>query len=71
MQNIREESEKKTGTTLGRYMNRRTSDIQVATEEKGKLVTWYFKPSQPQRIISGLKETFIERYVVERTERTI
>ena len=25
------------------------------------------KPSQPQRIISGLKETFIKRYIVERT----
>ena len=32
-----------------------------------KLVSWCFKPSQPQRIISGAKETFIKRYVVERT----
>ena len=30
-------------------------------------VSWCFKPSQPQRIISGLKKTFIHRYVVERT----
>ena len=28
-----------------------------------------FKPSQPQRIISGLKETFIKRYIVERTNK--
>ena len=33
----------------------------------GWLVGWSFKPSQPQRITSGLKETFIKRYVVERT----
>ena len=32
-----------------------------------KLVSWCFKPSQPQRIISGLRETFIKRYIVERT----
>ena len=25
------------------------------------LVSWCFKPSQPQRITSGLKETFIKR----------
>ena len=33
------------------------------------LVSWCFKPSKPQRIISGLKETFIKRYVVERTSK--
>ena len=27
------------------------------------------KPSQPQRIISGLRETFIKRYIVERTNK--
>ena len=26
-------------------------------------------PSQPQRIISGLKETFIKKYTVERTNK--
>ena len=31
------------------------------------LVSWFFKPSQPQRIISGLMETVIKRYTVERT----
>ena len=36
-----------------------------------KLVCWCFKPSQPQRIISGLKETLIEihNYVAERTNK--
>ena len=33
------------------------------------IVNWCFKPSQPQRITSGLKETFITRYVVERTSK--
>ena len=33
------------------------------------LVGWCFKPNQPQRIISGLKETFIKRYIVERTNK--
>ena len=33
------------------------------------LVSWCFKPSQPQRIISGLKETFVKRYIVERTNK--
>ena len=33
------------------------------------LVSWCFKPSQPQRIISGLKETFLTRYIVERANK--
>ena len=28
-----------------------------------ELVSWCFKPSQPQRIISRLRETFIKRYI--------
>ena len=35
-----------------------------------ELVSWRFKPSQPQRIISGLRETFTKRYIVERTNQT-
>ena len=31
------------------------------------LVSWRFKLSQPQRIISGLRKTVIKRYVVEGT----
>ena len=34
-----------------------------------KLVSWCFKPSHPRRIISGLKENFIKRFVVERTNK--
>ena len=34
-----------------------------------KLVIWCFKLSQPQRITSGLRETFIKRYIVERTNK--
>ena len=34
-----------------------------------ELVSWCFKPSQPQRILSGLRETFIKIYVVERTNK--
>ena len=33
------------------------------------LVNWCFDPSQPLWIISGLKETFIKRYIVERRNR--
>ena len=33
------------------------------------LVSWSFKPSQPQRIISGLKETSRKRYIAERTSK--
>ena len=33
----------------------------------GKIVNWCFEPSQPLGSISGLKETFIKRYIVERT----
>ena len=36
---------------------------------KDMLVSWCFKPSQPQRDTSGLRETFINRYVVERTDQ--
>ena len=32
-------------------------------------VSWCFKPSQPHRIKSGLRGTFIKRYIVERTSK--
>ena len=35
----------------------------------GLLVNWCFEPSQPLGITPGLKETFIKRYVVERTNK--
>ena len=33
------------------------------------LVSWCFKPSQPQRILSGLRETFVKRCIAERTNK--
>ena len=39
------------------------------TTKNVQLVSWCLKPSQPQRIISGLRETFINRYIVERTNK--
>ena len=33
------------------------------------LVSCCFKPSQSQRIIPGLRETFIKRHIVERTSK--
>ena len=33
------------------------------------LLSWCFKPSQPQRILSGLRETFVKRYILERTNQ--
>ena len=36
---------------------------------KNYLVNWCFEPSQPLGIISGLKETFLKRYIVERTSK--
>ena len=38
-------------------------------KRKSQLVSWCFKPRQPQRIISGLRETFIMRYIAERTKK--
>ena len=35
----------------------------------GQFVSWCFKPSQPQRIASGLRETFMKRIIVERTNK--
>ena len=35
----------------------------------GLSVSRCFKPSQPQRIISGLRETFRKRYLVKRTNK--
>ena len=38
----------------------------VRWNSKKELVSWCFKPSQPQRHTSGLWETFIKRHPVER-----
>ena len=47
-----------------------TRQRETETERESYLVSWCFKPSQPQRIISGLRETFLKRYIVERTNKT-
>ena len=33
------------------------------------LVSLCLKPGQPRSVISGLKQTFIKRYIVERTSK--
>ena len=38
-------------------------------KQRKKLVNWCFELSQPLGIISGLKETFIKRHIVERTNK--
>ena len=45
----------------------RTLSMENQRERERELVSWCFKPSQPQRIISGMRETFIMKYAVERT----
>ena len=47
----------------------RQSDAETELHPHLHLVNWCFEPSQPLRIISGLKETFIKWYVVERTKK--
>ena len=43
--------------------------ITVGSTWKTNSEVYFFTPSQPQRIISGLRETFVGRYVVERTNK--
>ena len=38
-------------------------------KKKSWLVSWCFKPSQTLRIIPGLRDTFVKRYIVERTSK--
>ena len=44
-------------------------DSTPLTDLLQQLVSWCFKPSQPQGLISGLEETFVKRCVVERTNK--
>ena len=60
--------------TKGLEQNQTGTQLNCGTTRPGhnsQLASWCFKPSQPQRIISGLKETFIERYIVKRTNSDI
>ena len=47
-----------------------TWNVSKESREVSQSVNWCFEPSQPQRIISGLWETFIKRHIVERTNQT-
>ena len=41
----------------------------VGGRHSNQLLNWCFEPSQPLGIISGLKEIFIKRYKVEKTNK--
>ena len=43
------------------------TDGQTDKLKQRQLVSWCFKPNQPQRIISGLKQTFIKRHIAQGT----
>ena len=46
-----------------------TTDQLTSSCEIDQLVSCCFEPSQPRRIISGLRETFIKSYVAERSSK--
>ena len=46
------------------FFHRRSTCVQCRS-----LLNWYFEPSDLLGIISGLKETFIKRYTVKRTNK--
>ena len=50
---------------MGRTPGRHSTD--TGSTKLVSLVNWCLEPGQPQRIISGPTETFIKRYVVEKT----
>ena len=66
---------------MKRYIVERTDKAEISPEEQSEkaescrenlwneIVNGCFEPSQPLGIISGLKETFIKRYIVERTNK--
>ena len=43
--------------------------LPVEKKKVMKFVNWCFEPSRPLGIISGLKETFNKRHMVERTNK--
>ena len=45
------------------------SNYRAGRSREGSLLSWSFKLSQPLRITSGLRETFIKRYIVKRTNK--
>ena len=40
------------------------------SQRESYLISWCFKPSQPQRITSQLRESFIKIYTIERTNKS-
>ena len=50
----------------GRRRSRRRRKSRRSRRRR-RSVSWSLKPSQPQRILSGLRETFLKNNVVERT----
>ena len=68
-------------TFIKRYIDERTNKEKIRTEEEsektesvriimvGWLVSWCFQPSQPQKITSKLRDTFVKKCTVERTSR--
>ena len=48
---------------------RQSSTTVTIIKFQSELVSGCFEPSQPQRIISGLRKTFIKGYVIERTNK--
>ena len=54
-------------TEIQRYRNKEEREREGV--RKGWLVNQCFEPIQPPRIMSGLKETFIKKYIIERTKK--
>ena len=57
------------GTEQKKRKARRKGEKNKTEKVRKSLVSWCFKPSQPQRMISGLRETFVKSYIVERTKK--
>ena len=57
------------GVPFTRQQSTVNEGIRQGMTEFGMLVSRCFKPSQPQRIISGLRDAFIMRYIAERTNK--
>ena len=54
----------------GKEKKKDTGNIMSIIKTTEESVNSCFEPSKPLRIISGLMEAFIKRYIVERTNKT-
>ena len=52
-----------------RQRTRNTTETVLDYNSPSLSVSWCLEPSQPLWILSGLRETFIKRYVVERSNK--